>query len=1066
MTTHIPRPRTLPVLGNLPQIDGERPVQSMIALAREHGPIFQLTLPGRTVTIVSSQELVHDACDQERFDKLIHAPLREVRAFAGDGLFTAATQEPNWHKAHNILLPNFSMRAMQGYMPAMLDIAEQLVLKWERLNPDETIDVADDMTRLTLDTIGLAGFDYRFNSFYRETPHPFIRAMVRSLDEAMHRVRRLPIHEALLFTSHQQFAGDVAEMNQLVDTIIRERKAHPDPSKRDLLSYMLEGVDRQSGAGLDDLNIRYQIITFLIAGHETTSGLLSFAISFLLKHPEVLRRAHAEVDRVLGPDPSARPSYAQVMQLNYVQQILKESLRLWPTAPVFSVYPYEDTLLAGRYPIAKGAPVNVLIPMLHRDPTVWENPEAFDPDRFAHDAEQALPPDAYKPFGNGQRACIGRQFALQEATLVLAMILQRFELIDHADYQLRVKETLTLKPEGLTIRVRPRLRREAGSRPAPAIAASAAPAASPPVGEPADHHTPLLVLYGSNMGTAESVARELLDAGAARGYAASMAPLDEHVGRLPQDGAVVLVSSSYNGAPPDNAAGFVGWLADPGLAADALRGVRYAVFGCGDHNWASTYQAVPTRIDAGLAAHGAERLLERGAADAADDFDGQLRAWEATLWPALAAAFGLGESAAPAIAGPAYRFEEVSHPAATHAAAGYGARPMRVRASRELQAAEAGRSTRHIELELPEGVLYRAGDHLGVLPQNSPALVRRALARLGRDGDQQVIIRRDAPGGSHLPLDRPVSLATLLTNYVELQEPATRAQIAAMAAATQCPPKRMRLQALCADGDEAAARYRSEIFERRVSPLDLLERFAACELSFEQFVTMLPPLRPRYYSIASSPLADPRAVSLTVGVVAGPARSGQGEYAGVASGYLAHQPVGATVLGFVRTPSVAFRPPQEAQTPMIMVGPGTGIAPFRGFIQERAALQARGEQVGEALLFFGCRNPDHDQLYADELRGYQDNGVVDVVCAYSRIPGRPKVYVQQQIAAQAARVWDLIEQGATIYVCGDAAGMAPQVREAFAAIYRERAGADREQAERWLRALEGQGRYLADVWAS
>jgi cytochrome P450/NADPH-cytochrome P450 reductase len=230
---------------------------------------------------------------------------------------------------------------------------------------------------------------------------------------------------------------------------------------------MLSGVDKKSGERLDDLNIRYQVITFLIAGHETTSGLLSFAIYFLLQNPEVLARAYEEVDRVLGPDPSGPPSYAQVNQLTYLDQVLKESLRLWPTAPVFALSPHKETMIGERYRMKKPYQIVVLTPMLHRDPAVWgERAEVFDPANFSREAERRRPANAYKPFGNGQRACIGRQFALQEAALVLGMVLQRFKLIDHTGYRLQLKETLTIKPDGFRIRVRRRTDR-GGARPAP-----------------------------------------------------------------------------------------------------------------------------------------------------------------------------------------------------------------------------------------------------------------------------------------------------------------------------------------------------------------------------------------------------------------------------------------------------------------------------------------------------------------------------------------------------------------------------------------------------------------------
>src|SRR5262245_25045689 len=161
------------------------PVQDMVKLAREYGPIYWLDMMGKPVVIVSGFALVDELCDEARFDKSVRGALRRLRTFAGDGLFTAYTSEPNWGRAHRILLPPFGGRAIEGYHPMMLDIAEQLVLKWERLNADDEIDVTHDMTSLTLDTIGLCGFDYRFNSFYREGNHPFVHAIGRALTGTM-----------------------------------------------------------------------------------------------------------------------------------------------------------------------------------------------------------------------------------------------------------------------------------------------------------------------------------------------------------------------------------------------------------------------------------------------------------------------------------------------------------------------------------------------------------------------------------------------------------------------------------------------------------------------------------------------------------------------------------------------------------------------------------------------------------------------------------------------------------------------------------------------------------------
>src|SRR3954451_7140594 len=254
----------------------------------------------------------------------------------------------------------------------MLDLAVQLMQRWERLNPDDVVDVPADMTRLTLDTIALCGFDYRFNSFYRDTPHPFVVAMLGTLEAAQHSQRELPIQRALQRGAAQKAREDEAFMVDTVRRILDERRASGATGIiGDLLDRMLTVADRQSGQKLDDNDIVAQCITFLVAGHETTSGLLSFATYALIKHPDVLAKAYEEVDRVLGTDLSVVPTYAQIHQLPYVRQILDETLRLWPTAPAFSRYPYQDTVIGGKYQLEKDSTNTILIGMLHRDKQVW-----------------------------------------------------------------------------------------------------------------------------------------------------------------------------------------------------------------------------------------------------------------------------------------------------------------------------------------------------------------------------------------------------------------------------------------------------------------------------------------------------------------------------------------------------------------------------------------------------------------------------------------------------------------------------------------------------------------------
>ena len=373
---------------------------------------------------------------------------------------------------------------------------------------------------------------------------------------------------------------------------------------------------------------------------------------------------------------------------------------------------------------------------------------------------------------------------------------------------------------------------------------------------------------------------------------------------------------------------------------------------------------------------------------------------------------------------------------------------MRVLENRELQnAATSGRSTRHIDIHLPDGVSYRAGDHLSIVPQNGAALVERAVRRFGFVAGAHVVLEASEGRRSVLPVGEAIAVHRLLSDFVELQSPATRKHIQTMATQTRCPFTRPKLEALL---DEE--RYKSEVFQPRRSVLDLLEEYPACELTFAAFLEMLPLMVPRYYSISSSPLAEGARCSITVAVVEGAARSGNGLYEGVCSTHLARQAPGATVQAFVKETKVGFRLPDDPRAPLIMIGPGTGLAPFRGFLRERAALAAQGRTLGPAMLFFGCRHPEQDFIYAEELRKYAADGVVDLHVAFSRHDGQ-KTYVQDLVAQQAEKVRELIASGAIVYVCGDGGRMEPDVKKALA----EMTDIDR---------LATDNRYVLDVWAS
>ncbi|NLS72352.1 cytochrome P450 [Bradyrhizobium brasilense] len=1065
----IPHPPTKPVVGNMLSLDSTAPVQHLVKLSKELGPIFWLDMMGAPLVIVSGHDLVDELSDEKRFDKAVRGSLRRVRAVGGDGLFTADTREPNWSKAHNILMQPFGNRAMQSYHPSMVDIAEQLVKKWERLNADEEIEVVHDMTALTLDTIGLCGFDYRFNSFYRRDYHPFVESLVRSLETIM-MTRGLPLEGLWMQKRRRTLADDVAFMNKMVDEIIAERRGSTAATddKKDMLAAMMTGVDRATGEQLDDVNIRYQINTFLIAGHETTSGLLSCTIYALLKHPEVLKKAYEEVDRVLGPDVNARPTYQQVTQLTYITQCLKEALRLWPPAPAYGIAPLNDEMIGGKYKLKKNTFITILVMALHRDPSVWgPNPDVFDPENFSREAEAKRPINAWKPFGNGQRACIGRGFAMHEAALAIGMILQRFKLIDVHRYQMHLKETLTVKPDGFRIKVRPRDDKDRGAFAGSTGAVAAAPKAPRAPTTRPGHNTPMLVLYGSNLGSAEELATRMADLSEINGFATRLGPLDDYVGKLPEEGGVLIICASYNGAAPDNATQFVKWL-DSDLPKDAFAKVRYAVFGCGNSDWAATYQSVPRFIDEQLTKHGARAVYPRGEGDARSDLDGQFQKWFPEAAKVATKEFGIDWNfTRTAEDEPLYAIEPVAQGAVNTIVTQGGAVPMKVLANSELQtkagAHPSERSTRHIEVELPSSLKYRVGDHLSVVPRNDPTLVDSVARRFGFLPADQIRLQVSEGRRAQLPVGNAVSVGRLLTEFVELQQVATRKQIQIMAEHTRCPATKPKLMAYVGDDDASAARYRTDVLAKRKSVFDLLEEYPACELPFHLYLEMLSLLAPRYYSISSSPAGEAQRCSVTVGVVEAPASSGRGIYKGVCSNYLARRRAGDTVHATIKETKAGFRLPDDNAVPIIMIGPGTGLAPFRGFLQERAARKAQGATLGPAMLFFGCRHPEQDFIYADELKAFAADGVSELHTAFSRADG-PKTYVQHLVAAHKDRVWELIQKGAIVYVCGDGGRMEPDVKATLISIYRERTGVDTDAAARWIEEMGTRNRYVLDVW--
>jgi len=356
-------------------------------------------------------------------------------------------------------------------------------------------------------------------------------------------------------------------------------------------------------------------------------------------------------------------------------------------------------------------------------------------------------------------------------------------------------------------------------------------------------------------------------------------------------------------------------------------------------------------------------------------------------------------------------------------------RPVRFVAAHRLTGAESAKDVRHVVLDLAEsGLAYEPGDSLSVTAENDPALVEAVLAVLGAEAGstlhEELLQRRDIAR----PLDRTLDL---------------------LAGAARHAPHAAALRAL-ADGEDGAEPADADL-------LDLLEAFPSARPPIADLVASLPALKPRLYSIASSPLACPGGVELCVGVVRADRRGRVRD--GVASCHLAFRADGATPLtALVQTSH--FRLPANPATPVIMVGPGTGIAPFRAFLQHREATGAKGR----AWLFFGDQRSATDFLFGEEITAWRAKGVLtQLSLAWSR-DGAEKVYVQHRMAEAAPDLWRWLQDGAHFYVCGDAARMAKDVDAALRAIAQSEGGMSPEQARDWIVALARQGRYQRDVY--
>ena len=514
---------------------------------------------------------------------------------------------------------------------------------------------------------------------------------------------------------------------------------------------------------------------------------------------------------------------------------------------------------------------------------------------------------------------------------------------------------------------------------------------------------PLTILFGSQTGTAEGLAKKAAKEAGKRGFAASILDMAQtDVAKLAQEKNLLVIVSTYgDGEPPDSAKSLHTQLASLG---SKLPSVRYSVCALGDTNY-SQFCKCGADFDTFLEKSGATRLTPRTDCDL--DYEEKFTNWLNTSLSAL------NSAAAPA----ASPESADANPETSGIFSKKNPFPSPVLSVRNLNAPGSAKEVNHVEFSLADsGLVYEAGDALGVVPQNCPTLVADVLAALACDGEESV----SAPDGT------ATNLRHALTAHYDLGKPT--ADLLALCAV---PTAHHVIDAILAAAKKPA-------------PAAL--------------IPTLKKIQPRLYSISSSPKAAPGRVHLTVGAVRyekdGRARKG------VCSTFLAERAHAQGSVGVFVHSNTAFRPPASGDTPMIMVGPGTGIAPFRAFLTERAATGAKGKN----WLFFGDQRAATDFLYRDELTALQSSGILTRLdLAFSRDQSE-KIYVQQRMLAAATELWSWLEAGAHFYVCGDASRMAKDVDAALHQVIETAGKKSPAEAAAYVQTLKTSKRYQRDVY--
>ncbi len=446
--SHPPGPPGLPLIGNLELARGDARLIFQRAF-RDYGDLVRFHFAGLDLYLVSRPAWIQHILQENNANYTKGRALAKARPLLGNDLLTS--EGDFWRRQRRLAQPAFHRQRIVGFFDVMADATAAMLDRWEPLAAaGRPFDVAAEMMRLTLTIVARTLFHTALS------PEELARveeAMPAILRETNRRIASpFDLRERLPTPARAAFERHLAELDGIVYRIIAERR-HSGEDHEDLLGLLMSAQDEETGLGMSDAQLRDEVMTLFLAGHETTANLLSWTWHLLSLHPGVRARLIAEVDgRLAGlaPDPGV------VASLVYARQVIDESLRLFPPAWAFSRAAIAPDRL-GDHAIPARANVVISPYIVHRHPDYWENPEGFQPDRFRPGQATERPRFAYLPFGGGPRLCIGQQFALTEALIILAMTLQRFTLDREPGYPATKEVAVTMRPaSGVWVRARAR----------------------------------------------------------------------------------------------------------------------------------------------------------------------------------------------------------------------------------------------------------------------------------------------------------------------------------------------------------------------------------------------------------------------------------------------------------------------------------------------------------------------------------------------------------------------------------------------------------------------------------